>query len=179
MDVVSQLEHELSTKRFDRFKKIVEIEGALRPGRFDLLSTIRCVIDPASQEMAVAGCPETLQFIFTHFGDMVSDYAQRKMLLQSALYGNDDSVDTLHSFVADSFVQKASEEVEQCGERSKFCCNLLHASMSGDLVEVERCLAVKEAGIIEMCCLHAGEHVTKAAARCGHTHVVEALLTWR
>ena len=177
LDAVAQLENELGKKRFDRVKKIVEIENVLRPGQAHLI--LRRLINAAhSQHMLAAGCPETLQFIFSHFGDNVSEHAQKKMLLQAALYGSDDSVDTLHSFVGDSFVQKVSEEVEQCGERSKFCCNLLHASKDGDLLEVERCLAVEGAGL-KMCCPHTGEHFAKAAAMCGQTQVVQALLTWQ
>ena len=87
LDVFAQLEHELVTKRIDRFKKIVEIEDVLRPAARHAFFFIRRLISHASQDMVVARCPdlETLQFIFTHFGGRVSHYAQRRLLVQATL----------------------------------------------------------------------------------------------
>ena len=174
-DAVAQLQHELRKKRFDRVKKIVEV---LRPGRASQI--LERFVDDAFEHMRLtAGCKDTLEFIFSHFGDQISDHARREMVLKAALYGIDDNVDTLRSFVGNSFVQKVINELERSKRRSRFCCKLLRASMTGDLAEVKKLLAVDGAGR-KMFCPHVGEHFVKAAAKCGHTHIVEAFFNkWR
>ena len=173
-DVVNLLVHELSKKRFDRVERIIE-KLLKRHSR----SLVSLLLDQAtmttSQFMPAAGCPETLQFIFSHFADSVSEDARQNMVLKAALYGGNDSVDTLSYFVGDSFVRKVMSNFKGCRLRSAFCCKLIQASMRGDLAEVERYLAIQEKGIC-LFCPHVNEYVVRAAAEHGHTHIVDTIL---
>ena len=179
-DVVAELEHELGQKRFDRVKKLVQVQKVLRPDREFLRLLLQRLVNDAVRHMLASGCPDKLHFIFSHYGDKVSQHDQKKMFLQEVLYGSDDSVDTLHNLVGHSFVQKVCTELERRGVWSGVCCKLLQACMSGDLLEVERCLAVEEVGSgYGLSCPHFGEKFAIAAAQCGHTHVVKTLLKWQ
>ena len=174
------MEHELGQKRFDQVKKIVQVQKVLRPGRGFLGLVLQRLVNDAVRHMLASGCPDKLHFIFSHYGDKVSQHDQKTMFLQEVLYGSDDSVDTLHNLVGDSFVQKVCTELERREVWSGVCCKLLQASMSEDLVEVERCLAVEEVGSgYGICCPHFGEKFAIAAAQCGHKHVVKSLLQWQ
>ena len=175
-DAVAQSQHELRKKRFDRVKKIAEIQCPDRASQI----LERLVINDAFEHMRLtAGCKETLEFIFSYFGDRISDHARKEMVLNAALYGSDDNLDTLRSFVGGTFVQNVINELERSKTRSGLCCNLLRASMNGDLAEVEKLLAVDGAGR-KMFCPHVEERFAKAAAKCGHTHIVEAFFNkWR
>ena len=173
VDVVDQLEHELSKKRFDRVERI--IEKVLKCYSRNLVSMLLDQVTmTTSQFMAAAGCPETLQFIFSHFADSVSEDARQNMVLKAALYGGNDSVDTLCYFFGDSFVRKVMSEFKACQLRSAFCCKLIQASMRGDLAEVERYLAIQEKGMC-LFCPHVNEYVAKAAAEHGHTRIVDTI----
>ena len=174
VDVVDQLQHELSKKRFDRAERI--IEKLLKRYSRNFVSML---LDPVkmttSQFMPAAGCPETLQFIFSHFADSVSEDARQNMVLKAALYGGNDSVNTLCYFFGDSIVRKVMSEFKACQLRSAFCCKLIQASMRGDMAEVERYLAIQEKGMC-LFCPHVKEYVVKAAAEHGHTHIVDTIL---
>ena len=174
LDVDLQLEHELCKKRFDRVERI--IENLLKRYPRNLVSAhIEEATMTASQFMPAAECPEVLQFIFSHFADSVSEDARQKMVLKAALFGGNDSVDTLCCFVGDSFVRKVMSEFEGCRSRSALCCKLIQASMRGDLAEVERYLAIQEKGMC-LFCPHVNEYVVKAAAEHGHTHIIDTIL---
>ena len=104
LDVANQLKHELCKKRFDRVERIIE-NLLKRCPRYLVSAYIEQATMTASQFMPAAGCPEALEFIFSHFADSVSEDARQKMVLKAALYGGNDSVDTLCYFFGDSFVR--------------------------------------------------------------------------
>ena len=108
VDVAAQLEHELSKKRFDRVERIIEnLRGDNNRFPPNVVSELLFGLTmTALKFMPAAGCPETLQFMFSHFAENVPAYARKRFVLQAALYGGDDSVDTLRCFVGDSFVRK-------------------------------------------------------------------------
>ena len=176
VDVAAQLEHELSKKRFDRVERIIEnLRGDNNRFPPNVVSALLCGLTmTALLFMPAAGCPETLQFIFSHFADNVLAYARKRLVLQAALYGGDDSVDTLRCFVGDSFVRKVISDFKDSQLRSELCCKLIQASMRGDMAEVERCLPIEGSGM-HLFCSHVSEYVVKAAADHGHTHIVNTL----
>ena len=79
-DVAAQLEHELSKKRFDRVERIIEnLRGDNNRFSPNVVSALlRRLTMNSFQIMPAAGCPEMLQFIFSHFADNVSEYAQQR-----------------------------------------------------------------------------------------------------
>ena len=183
VDVANQLEHELSKKRFDRVERIIEnLRGDNNCNRFsrNVVSELLCGLTrTALQFMHAAGCPETLQFMFSHFAENVPAFARKRLVLQAALYGGDDSVDTLRCFVGDSFVRKVISDFKDSQLRSELCCKLIQASMRGDMAEVEKCLAI-EGSDEHLFCSHVNVYVVKAAADHGHTHIVNTFFAkWR
>ena len=176
-DVAAQLEHELSKKRFDRVERIIEnLRGDNNRYSPNVVSAFLLRLPMTAFEiMPAAGCPETLQFIFSHFADNLSEYAQQRMVLQAALYGGDDSVHTMGYFVGDSFVRKVISKFKDRQLWSGLCCKLIQASIRGDMAEVERCLAI-EGNRMHLFCPHVNEYVVKAAAEYGHTHVIDTIL---
>ena len=176
VDVANQLEHELGKKRFDRVERIIEnLRGDSNRFSPKVVSELLCGLTmTALQFMHAAGCPETLQFIFSHFAENIPEYARQRLVLQAALYGGDDSVDTLRCFVGDSFVRKVISDFKDSQLRSELCCKLIQASMRGDMEEVERCLAT-EWSDMHLFCSHVNEYAVKAAADHGHMHIVNTL----
>ena len=182
-DVAAQLGHELSRKRFDRVERIIDTFENLRGdnnsySQITLSELLRRLTMTACHFMPAAGCPETLQFIFSHFADNVHVYARKRLVLQAALYGGDDSVNTLRSLVGDSFVREVISKFKDRQLRSGLCCELIQASMRGDMAGVERCPAFR-GNKIHWFCPHVNEYVVKAAAEHGHTHIVNILLAER
>ena len=171
-DFASELEHELSKKRFDRAEKIIEIlqekyflgdvSGFLRG-----LTTMVFRLMPAAEP----GCSETLQFMSNHFGlgGYASDCAQIRMVVrQASLGGGNDSVDSQRVLAGNSFFG--------CHRSGLCCCTLIRASARGDLETVKSCLAVKEFQSFpeSTFCHHVREFAVRVAAQYGHTHIVEA-----
>ena len=97
LDKAALLEHELSKKRFDRVERIIELLNNLYLPNVVAMYLSR-LTKTAVQFMPAAGCPETLQFLLSHFGHGVTEDARQRM--QAALHGG--SVDTLRHFVRDS-----------------------------------------------------------------------------
>ena len=176
---------QLSKKRLDRVEKLVKILVDFhRTTETDFIRDfLRKLPLLAFEYLPIGQCAQAMRMFFDPCGELLADPDHyfgiaRLALIQALFYKDEGSVNALRELRGNSFVEEIASAFERERSRNELCSLLFWASVRGDIVEVERLLALN---ITRTCkhfdesCCWIGKNKIEASAQHGHIEVVEAL----
>ena len=188
LKIFAQLRNQFSKNCLDRVDKITSVVRHLLDQEEDFFpgevhEWIDVFTTSAFAYMPSEGCSDSLQLIFRHFGDTISELNIKSVVILAIFHQDTGSLQLLHETFGNLFVKKAIEDARKAsvfGERVLWASEHMH----GDLADFQGFLTPffeDEASSTDrydplLNCTSQRKYIIETIAECGRVDLVEALL---